>query len=192
MKSKWKQVLDFYLTFLKIGCFTFGGGLNILAQIQSKYVESEKLMSVQELVDTFCVAKSLPGTMVTNVTYLFGYQIAGVPGGLSCVLGLVTAPTIILSIITLIYNSFKDNVYVMRFMFGVRAVVVSIILAAILKMFKSSFPNWMCIPVGIIAFVAFSFLGLNSLLIILFGALCGLLISSIVNSKKKSEKETSK
>lgn len=180
MKFSWKKALGFYLTFLKIGCFTFGGGLNIVAQIQRIYVEEKKLMTSQELLDTFCIGRSLPGTMVTNVSYLFGYQTGGVLCGLSCVLGLITAPTVILLLVALFYDAVRDNPYIAKALLGVRAAVVPIILTAVLKMLKSAFPHWVCIPVAVAAFVVFYFFGLNSLLVVALGGLVGLIIYPMV------------
>lgn len=180
MRDTHRRILSYYVTFLKIGCFTFGGGLNIVAQIQKKYVEEEKLITAEELLDTFCIGRSLPGTMVTNVTYLFGYQNGGILCGISCVLGLITAPALVLMLIAVSYHAVRGNVYIEKALTGVRAAVVPIILSAILKMLKTAFPSWICIPVAAGAFAAFYFLSWNSLLIVALGGLCGMAIYPVL------------
>ena len=171
-----RKYFSLYWQFLKIGCFTFGGGLNIVSQIQRKYADQEGLLTEEDIVDNYCVGKSLPGTMVTNVSYLVGYQLCGIGGGLACVFGLVTAPFTILVLIALFYDYIKDNPYVSKMMYGVRAAVVPIILCALLRMLKASFPDKVCIPIALISFLLFYFLNWNSLLIIVMGGLCGMLI----------------
>lgn len=174
--SKKQSLWRLFLSFLRIGCFTFGGGLNIVAQIQRLYVDQEKLLTEEDILDSFCLGKSVPGTMVTNVAYLVGYQLAGIAGGVVCVLGLIAAPTLILILVALFYDAVKDNLYVGKAMMGVRASVVPIIVVAILRMIKSSFPDWLCVPVAAAAFLLFYFLNWNSLLIILLCALFGILV----------------
>lgn len=174
MKTAAKRAVELYLTFLKIGCFTFGGGLSIVSQIEKIYVEDKKWLSSRELLDIFCVGRSLPGTMVTNVAYLFGSQVGGVVCGAACVLGLITAPTAILVLVAVFYDLTSGSAVLERFMLGVRAAVVPIILAAVLKMLKPAFPHWVCVPAAGIAFLLFHCLGMNSLLVIGSGMLYGL------------------
>lgn len=183
-KTKFLRYPSLFWTFLKIGSFTFGGGLNIVAQIQRIYVDERKLLTEEDIVDNFCVGKSLPGTMVTNVSYLVGYQLAGVAGGFCCVLGLIIVPIAVLILIAFCYDAVKNNPYVVKAMIGVRAAVVPIILVAVLRMLKTSFPKWVCIPAGLAAFVLFYFLNWNSLLIVVLSAAFGLLF----NRKKGADR----
>lgn len=178
--NRLKEYFSLFWQFLKIGSFTFGGGLNIVAQIQHIYVDEKGLLTEEDILDNFCVGKSIPGTMVTNVSYLVGYQLAGVIGGIVCVLGLITAPTIILILVAMFYDLVKGNVYIAKAMIGVRAAVVPIILTAVLRMLKSSFPDWLCVPIALAAFILFYFLNWNSLLIIMLAGLLGICIKKSV------------
>jgi len=184
LKTATKRAAGLYLTFLRIGCFTFGGGLSIVSQIEKTYVEDKKWLSSQELTDLYCVGRSLPGTMVTNVAYLFGSRAGGAMGGAACVLGLITAPTAILILIAKFYDAFIGSAVIGKFMLGVRAAVVPIILAALLKMLKPAFPHWICIPAAAIAFLLFHCLGVNSLLLIVLGMLYGLAACRLVSVEK--------
>ena len=60
--------------FFKFGCFTFGGGWSIVAQMQQVYAREKKLMGEEEILDLAAVGKSVPGTMIGNVAMLFGYR----------------------------------------------------------------------------------------------------------------------
>lgn len=177
MREKIKMALRLYLYFFKIGWFTFGGGWSIIAQMQTDFVEKKKVMDDQELLDITSVGKSLPGIMICNSTYLFGYHQGGTLGGFLAVLGIATPPLIILSIVTFFYNTVRDNMYVSRAMAGVRAVVVSIILSAVLKLQKTqttlSHPVFygLCAASCILSFV----LHINNILIVLAGVAIGLL-----------------
>lgn len=177
MRENIKTALRLYRYFFKIGWFTFGGGWSIVAQIQTDFVEKKKVMDDQELLDITSVGKSLPGIMICNSTYLFGYHQGGALGGFLAVLGIATPPLIILSMVTFFYRAVRDNVYAARAMAGVRAVVVSIILSAVVKLQKTQSPlsrpafYGLCAASCVLSFV----MRVNNVLIVLAGAAIGLL-----------------
>lgn len=177
MREKLKTALRMYLYFFKIGWFTFGGGWSIVAQMQTDFVEKKKVMEDQELLDITSVGKSLPGIMICNSTYLFGYHQGGTLGGFFAVLGIATPPLIILSAVTFFYHAVRDNMYVARAMVGVRAVVVSIILSAVLKLQKTQTSLSRPVFYGLCAVsCALSFVfRVNNVLIVLGGVAIGLL-----------------
>ena len=76
-----KMALRIFAYFIKIGSFTFGSGWSILAQMEQEFVDKRRWLTKQELLELVAVGKSLPGIMITNITMLFGYQMAGVLGG---------------------------------------------------------------------------------------------------------------
>ena len=100
-----KKGLSIFAFFFKIGCFTFGGGWAILAQMEQEFVDKRQIITKSELLEMVAVGKSAPGIMITNISLLFGYHVAGVFGGLCAVFGIITPAVIILSIVTLFYNS---------------------------------------------------------------------------------------
>jgi hypothetical protein len=87
MKQQTARALSIFKTFLKFGCFTFGGGWSIVAQMQKEYVEKEHWITDEELLDYTSVGRSTPGLMIGNASILFGYCTAGVPGALAALLG---------------------------------------------------------------------------------------------------------
>lgn len=86
------------LEFIRFGCFTFGGGWSIIAQMRQLYVEKKHVITDEELLDLTSVAKSLPGTMIANVAMLYGYRAGGLPGGFLSVFGMVFPPMVIRSL----------------------------------------------------------------------------------------------
>ena len=77
--SQCSRALELFLYFFKIGFYTFGGGWSIVAQIQQEYVQKKGWITDEELLDITSVGRSLPGLMIGNVSYLFGYHVAGFP-----------------------------------------------------------------------------------------------------------------
>ena len=175
MVGKWKKALQLYWYFFCIGWYTFGGGWSIIAQIQKDYVEKRGEMTSEELLDMVSVGKGLPGLMVGNVTYLFGYHLCGVPGGVCAVLGISTAPLLILSVLTAGYAAFRDNIWAERMLAGVRCVVAPIILSVAWNLCKGAFPKKVCYVLCALAFLAAAVFQANNVMIVLFGVAAGLL-----------------
>lgn len=174
-----RRALKLFLDFVKISCFTFGGGWSIVAQIQNQYVEKEKTLTNQELLDITSIGRSLPGIMICNISFLFGYHEAGISGGFACLFGIVLSPFVILSFVTIGYTRFQGNPYVARAMYGVRAAVVPIIATAMYRIMKGAYKYPVCVLVTLIGIAMYLFFNFNCILIVLTGAVLGLLISSL-------------
>ena len=142
------RTLTILSTFFRIGCFTFGGGWSIVAQMEKEYVEKRRWLTDEELLDYTSVGRSTPGLMIGNVSILFGYHVAGIPGALAALLGISIPPVLIMLLVVFIYDRVKDNLYVSRAMTGVRAAVVPIIISALLKLLKSGLKDAFCFLVA--------------------------------------------
>ena len=178
-KRSASRTWDILKTFFKFGCFTFGGGWSIVAQIQKEYVEKKGWITDEELLDFTSVGRSVPGLMIGNTSVLFGYQTSGVPGAIAALLGITVPPFVIMIGVTFIYNLVKDNVYVDKAMMGVRAAVVPIIFSALMKLFKSGIKDLFCYLVALCAMSLCLFSGLNNVLIVLMGAAAGLIYMEV-------------
>jgi len=170
-----KQILLF---FMKIGFFTFGGGWSILSQIQKEFVEKKQWITDEELLDMTSVGRSVPGIMITNISAIFGYQIGGIPCALAALIGITLPSLIVLSVVTIFYEEFRDNLYVSRVLVGIRASVVPIISSAALKLRKSALKDTLGY---VIAFYLSFFTDLNNIYIVIIGAIDGLLIMEVKN-----------
>lgn len=182
-KTNLKKIWEMFIYFFHISWFTFGGGWSIVAQMQKDYVDEKKELTSEELLDIVSVGRSLPGTMIGNVAYLFGYRQAGALGGVVAVVGMVLPPMLILSVLTHCYVMFKDNVWVAKLLNGVRAAVVPIILSAALKLRNGAFPNKICYALCIGGCILNVVFGVNCVLVILLGVLAGILMGK----KKEAE-----
>ena len=168
--------MKLYLQFLKFGSFTFGGGWSIVAQMRELYVEQEKSMTDEELLDITSIGRSLPGTMIGNIAMFYGHRIAGFWGGVACMFGMITTPMIILIVITSFYTAFQNNLWVASAMKGVRTAVAPIILSALMAMVKSAFKFPPCYVVALLMFILYFMFRVNCVWLVLIGAVLGLII----------------
>ena len=170
-----KKGLSIFAFFFKIGCFTFGGGWAILAQMEQEFVDKRQIITKSELLEMVAVGKSAPGIMITNISMLFGYHVAGVFGGLCAVFGITAPAVIILSIVTLFYNSFKDNYWVHAGLTGLRAAVVPIIGSAALSLGKDALRTPPAVVICLAAFCLSLFAGVSNILLVLLGVIGAML-----------------
>ena len=175
-EKTWRKALRLFGQFFQFGCFTFGGGWSIVAQMQKLYVEKEKTITSQELLDITSVGRSLPGTMIGNVAMLYGHRVGGVFCGIVCVTAMVLPPMVILSLITFFYTAFRENPWVMSAMTGVRAAIVPIIACAAVNMVKGAFRFPPCFLLAAAAVVLYLFFQVSCAALVVLGMIGGILI----------------
>ena len=175
-----------FLEFAKFGCFTFGGGWSIIAQMQQLYVEKRKEITSQELLDLTSVAKSLPGTMIANVAMLYGYRVGGLWGGLAAVFGMILPPLAVIVAISYFYAAFRANLWASAAMEGMQAAVVPIIFSAAINLVKGSMPYPPCVLLLLISVAAYLFTDLNPILLVILGVVLGLVIGSYYERRKRN------
>ena len=118
--------LTLFLTFMKIGMFTIGGGYAMLPLIQREVVD-RGWMTKEEFVDIFSVAQSLPGIFAVNISIFVGYRLKKKMGGFICALGTILPSFLIILLIALFFTQVKDNVWVEKAFKGLRPAVVALI-----------------------------------------------------------------
>lgn len=182
MKNR-KALPGLFRDFFKFGCFTFGGGWSIVAQMQELYVEKQHTLTDEELLDLTSVGRSLPGTMIGNIAILYGNRIAGYLGGVTALFAMVLAPFLILSAIAGFYQIFQTNPIIANAMQGVRASVVPIIACAAFRMVKGAYRFPPCILVTIGCAVLYIFFNVSCVWLVVLGALSGFLISAFYDRK---------
>lgn len=175
--SKLKTLVRLLLDFLRIGAFTFGGGWSIVAQMRELYVEKRGVLTDEELLDMVSVGRSLPGIMGGNIGLIYGYHAAGFWGGFMCTLGMTLPPLLILIGVSLFYETFRTNPWVIAAMSGMRAAVVPIIISAAWNMLKGSFKYPPCYAVAAVVFVLYLFFDVSCVWLTVFGLLAGIAVS---------------
>lgn len=83
------MILNMFLTFFKIGAFTFGGGYVMISIIMEEVVEKKNWLSNEEFMDALAIAQASPGSMAANISIFVGYKLKGARGAIACLLGAV-------------------------------------------------------------------------------------------------------
>ena len=155
-----------------LSAFTFGGGFVIIPLMKKKFVDNLHWIEEEEMLDLTAIAQSSPGAIAVNASILVGYRVAGVVGALVTILGTVLPPLIILSVISLFYQAFRDNLVVSAVLQGMQAGVAAVIVDVVLSMGWTVLreKQWVSAVIMVGAFAATYVFQVNILLIIL---VCG-------------------
>ena len=172
--KKTQQYKTLFLSTFQLSACTFGGGFVIIPLMRRKFVEELHWIEEREMMDLTAIAQSSPGAIAVNASILIGYHVAGIPGAFITTLGAVLPPLIIISIISLFYQAFRDNAVVNMVMTGMLAGVAAVICDVVITMGKEIVQRKRLLPIAVLlgAFIAVRFFGVNIILIIL---LCGII-----------------
>lgn len=137
MVSLWQ----IFLIFGKIGAFTIGGGIPMIAAIKSELTERGWLND-EVFVDIITLAQTAPGLFAVNISILTGYKLRGTKGSVVATIASCLPPFLIILLVAMFFTSFKDNEYVLRAFKGIRPVVVALIGVPMIDMIKATKMKW--------------------------------------------------
>ncbi|MBR4232253.1 MAG: chromate transporter [Oscillospiraceae bacterium] len=129
-------VLDLFLTFAKIGLFTFGGGYAMVAIIEDSCVRKKRWLTHDEMTDVTVIAESTPGPIAINCATYVGYKQKGLAGAVAATVGMVLPSFCIIFVISVFLDDFLEIKWIAHAFAGVKAAVGIIILDAGLKMVR--------------------------------------------------------
>ena len=137
MVSLWQ----IFWVFAKIGAFTIGGGIPMIAAIKSELVE-RKWLKDEDFVDIITLAQSAPGLFAVNISILTGHRLRGTKGSVVATIASCLPPFLIILIVAMFFTAFKDNEYVIRAFKGIRPAVVALIGVPMIDMLKATKMKW--------------------------------------------------
>ena len=125
-------LLDLFLTFFKIGAFTFGGGYAMLPLFQAETL-AKGWASEAEIINFIAVSESSPGPFAINMATYIGMEQKDFLGALCATLGVVLPSFIIILIVARIFEKFKTNRIVKGCMAGLKPAVIGLIASAVIS-----------------------------------------------------------
>ena len=129
-------LLDLFLTFTKIGLFTFGGGYAMIAMIENACVENKKWITHDEMMNITVIAESTPGPIAINCATFTGYKKAGLAGAVAATLGIVLPSFAIIYLISMFLDHFLELTVIAHAFKGIKIAVGVLILDAAMTMIK--------------------------------------------------------
>lgn len=180
MISLWK----IFSVFAKIGAFTIGGGIPMIAAIKSELVE-RKWLNDEDFIDIITLAQTAPGLFAVNISILTGHRLRGTKGSVVATIGSCLPPFLIILLVAMFFTSFKDNEYVIKAFKGIRPVVVALIGVPMIDMLKATKMNWWKWIVVISSMILVCFLSVSPIYILICVIVMVVFISWYNNKKQK-------
>lgn len=170
-----KELMDLYWIFFRMGAFTFGGGYAMLPILQEEIVNKRKWATDEEIIDYYALGQVVPGIIAINTATFIGHKRKGLMGGIFSTLGMVTPSIIIITIIATFFHRFQDYAVVQHAFGGIRVVVVSLIIHAVIKMWKQSVKNKIGFCLFLVSFLVIILSSISPIVVIVVSAMVGLL-----------------
>ncbi len=185
MKNKLKEFLELYLAFVKIGAFTFGGGLAMMPIMQRELIEKRGWLTEEELIDYFAIGQSTPGIIAVNVSTFVGYKRLGVLGGIIGTIGVVTPSWVIIMLLAGAISSVGKYPLAQKALKGINVAVAALLTSVIVKFSKKTIKNIWNALFMLLAFALIYFLKVQSVWIIIAALVIGCLLT-LYRQKKKA------
>lgn len=190
MKAKAKLVLELFLTFFKIGLFTFGGGYAMISIIQDEAINKKKWIDDKELMNIISIAESTPGPVSVNSSTFIGCKMAGFVGSLASTLGLIMPSFIIIYIISLFFDEFMQFELVQNAFAGINVAVGFLVITAGFRLFKKlkrDVYSMTAISITIVLMLVLEFVenDFSPIYLIILGMICGFTLSLIAYLREK-------
>ncbi|MCM1289327.1 MAG: chromate transporter [Corallococcus sp.] len=177
-----------FLTFLKVGAFTFGGGYAMIAILEEELVAKKKWITSQDMLDLLVIAESTPGVIAVNTATSVGFKTRGFLGALLATLGVVLPSFLIIFGLSFAIQAFQDNKWYKAAFTGIQACVAVLIINAFIKMSKQIHKDVFSFALLFASFGISTFVNFNSIYIILVGGALGVLYTLIYDAAKPKNK----
>ncbi len=181
-----ERLKKLFFSTLYLSTFTFGGGYVIVTLLKDRFVDEFHWIDENEMLDLIAIAQSSPGAIAVNGAIVVGYKLAKIPGVICAILGAVLPPIVILTIVSMFYQAFCNNVAVQALLTGMKSGVGAVIISVVYDMGSGIARTG---EVTLLAVMAAAFLAnysfhINVICIILITVLLGT-VRTIIREKKR-------
>jgi chromate transporter len=174
-----------FLTFLKIGLFTIGGGYVMIPMIEREVTQKHKWISKTDFLDLLAIAQSAPGVFAVNISIFIGYRLNRTKGSIACAIGAALPSVVIILAIALFFSQFKDIQIIENIFKGIRPAVVALILSPTISLGKAARLTKKTLWVPILSALAIWALGVSPILIVI-STISGAIIYWLYITKKRA------
>jgi len=171
-----------FLTFVKIGMFTIGGGYAMLPLIEREVV-NKGWLSQEDFIDLFSVAQSLPGIFAVNISIFVGYKLKKLSGSIVCALGTILPSFFIILLIALFFTQIQHNPWVEKIFKGIRPAVVALIAVPVITTARTLKLSYKALIIPLVAALLIWWCGISPIWIIVAAIVGGLVYTFYIKDR---------
>ena len=188
--------IELFLTFAKIGLFTFGGGYAMLSIIENICVEKKNWITHDEMMNITVIAESTPGPVAINCATYVGYKKGKLPGAILATLGVTIPSFVIIFVISMFLEGFLEITWIAHAFQGIKIAVGILILDAAIRMIRKMEKKPLQIGILLASFVVIMLINvlklhLSSIVVMLTAALVSVAFFLAEKSRRKSSGDMS-
>lgn len=180
-----KEIWQLFISFCRIGAFTFGGGYAMLPLLQREVVTKRGWATEDEILDYFAIGQCTPGVIFVNTATFVGYKRKGVLGAIAATAGSIFPSLVIIMIIAAVLKNFAQLAVVQHAFGAIRVVVGVLIVNAVVGMWKKSVVDKVCAVIAVTAFSLSGILEVSPIWIVLGAGLLGLAVPIMKGARGK-------
>ena len=165
--------INLFVSWFKMGLFTFGGGYAMLPMIQKEVIEKYKWATEDEVMDYYAIGQCTPGIIAVNTATFVGYKVKGIPGGIVATLGVVSPSIIIISLITALITNFSQLESVQHALRGIQVAVCVLMFVAVEKLLKKGVTDIWTFLIFAAAFALCYFTDISTVILVVFAGIAG-------------------
>ena len=172
-----------FVTFFKLGLFTIGGGYVMIPLIERVVVDKNGWIEKSDFVDLLAIAQSSPGVLAVNVSIFIGSKLRGVRGAVAAAVGNVVPSVVIILLIALFFNRFREYEVVNNVFMGIRPAVVALIASPVFSVAKSARISWANVWIPVLSALLIVAYGVSPIYIIIAAGVGGFLWGRVKGGK---------
>ena len=186
------SLTDLFLTFMRIGMFTFGGGYAMISVVENACVENRHWITHDDMMNITVIAESTPGPIAINCATYVGYKQRGLAGAIAATVGMILPSFLVIYLISRFLDDFLEIAWIAHAFQGIKIAVGILILDAALKMIKKMQKKPLQVGILIVTFAVLMLVNVlkihvSSILIMLAAALVSLTFFQIGKFRRKEE-----
>ena len=167
------KFVKLYISWFKIGLFTFGGGYAMIPMIQKEVVDKHHWVTAEDILNYYAISQCTPGAIAVNLSTFIGGKIDGFLGALISTLGVITPSIFIISIIATFLSNFSSLEVVKHALAGIQIAVCVLMFGAVKNLFKTSIIDIPSLLICLVAFLLAYFTNIPTVLLVILAAVFG-------------------
>ena len=173
IRGNMNKFVKLYISWFKIGLFTFGGGYAMIPMIQKEIVDKHRWVTAEDILNYYAISQCTPGAIAVNLSTFIGGKIDGFFGALISTLGVITPSIIIISIIAAFLSNFSSLEVVKHALAGIQIAVCVLMFGVVKNLFKTSIVDIPSLLICLVAFLLAYFTNIPTVLLVILAAVFG-------------------
>ena len=171
-----RELLDLFLTFVRIGGLTFGGGYAMLPMLQREVVENKGWATEEELADYYAIGQCTPGVIAVNTATFIGNKRHGTLGGIAATAGVIFPSLVIITLLAGVIHAYSHLAWVSQAFVGIRVCVCVLIFNAVLKLWQKSVVDRPTLAIYVLVLLGTVLLNCSPVIFVLLAGAGGIML----------------